>query len=95
MTLGLLTLEIHIPGCASLKEKRSRLKPLLARLHKEFNVSVAEVDRLDIWQDAVIACVLVSNDNGHTQRSLQKIPHWVETFWPDVFITADKLEIIR
>ena len=35
MSLGLLTLQIQLPGCSSLKEKRSRLKPLLARLHAE------------------------------------------------------------
>ncbi|OQY29775.1 MAG: hypothetical protein B6243_10930, partial [Anaerolineaceae bacterium 4572_5.2] len=39
MSLGLLTLHIQISGCSSLKEKRGRLKPLLARLHREFNVS--------------------------------------------------------
>jgi uncharacterized protein YlxP (DUF503 family) len=32
--------------------KRSRLKPLLARLHREFNISVAEVDRNDAWKEA-------------------------------------------
>jgi uncharacterized protein YlxP (DUF503 family) len=41
MSIGILTLEIQLPGCKSLKEKRSRLKPLIARLHREFNVSVA------------------------------------------------------
>ena len=94
MALGLLTIEIHIPGCSSLKEKRRRLKPLLTRLHREFNISVAEIELQDIWQSAVIACVLVSNDNGHTQRALQQIIHWIETSWPDVTITGEKLEII-
>ena len=94
MAIGLLTIKIHIPGCSSLKEKRRRLKPLLARLHREFNISVAEIELQDIWQSAVIACVLVSNDNGHTQRALQQIIHWIETSWPDVTITGEKLEII-
>ena len=94
MALGLLTIEIHIPGCSSLKEKRRRLKPLLARLHREFNISVAEIDLQDVWQSAVIACALVSNDNGHTQRALQQIIHWIDTSWPDVTITGEKLEII-
>jgi len=94
MTVGLLTIEIHIPGCSSLKEKRRRLKPLLARLHREFNISVAEIGLQDIWQSAVIACALVSNDNGHTQRALQQVVHWMETSWPDVTITSEHLEII-
>ena len=94
MAIGLLTIKIHIPGCSSLKEKRRRLKPLLTRLHREFNISVAEIDLQDVWQSAVIACALVSNDNGHTQRALQQIIHWIETSWPDVTITGEKLEII-
>lgn len=94
MPLGILTIHIHIPGCSSLKEKRSRLKPLIARLHREFNVSVAEVDLHDTWQDAIIACALVSNDNGHTQRGLQSVIRWVEKNWPDVFVAGEQIEVI-
>ena len=93
MALGLLTIHLHIPGCTSLKEKRSRLKPLLARLHREFNVSVAEVDRLDAWQEAVIACALISNDHGHTQRSLQQVLRWIESSWPDVMVSDEQLSM--
>jgi uncharacterized protein YlxP (DUF503 family) len=94
MALGVLTLQIDIPGCKSLKEKRSRLKPLLARLHREFNISVAEIDHQDAWQSAVIACALVSNSPKHTQRALQKVIEWVESQWPDVTVIDDQIEII-
>ena len=94
MTVGLLILQIHLPGCSSLKEKRRRLKPLLTRLHREFNISVAEVDHMDVWQNATIACALVSNGHGHTQRYLQKVIDWIETYWPDVSLTSEQLEII-
>lgn len=94
MTVGLLILQIHLPGCSSLKEKRRRLKPLLSRLHREFNISVAEIDHMDVWQNATIACALVSNGHGHTQRSLQKVIDWIETYWPDVSLTSEELEII-
>ncbi|MEA3351333.1 MAG: DUF503 domain-containing protein [Chloroflexota bacterium] len=94
MIIGLLTIYIHIPGCSSLKEKRSRLKPLLARLHREFNISAAEIDHNDVWQSAAIACALVSNDLNHVQRKLQKILQWVETHWPDVTVMDDHIEII-
>jgi uncharacterized protein YlxP (DUF503 family) len=94
MSLGLLTLHIHLPGCSSLKEKRGRLKPLLSRLHKEFKVSAAEVDHHDVWQDAVIACALVSNDSKHTQRVLQKIASWVDTSWRDVDVVSEEIELM-
>ena len=94
MALGLLSLQIHIPGCSSLKEKRSRIKPLLARLHREFNVSAAEIDQQDVWQDATLACAYVSNSLSHTQQTLQHVAHWIETSWPDVMLVDDHIEII-
>jgi len=94
MPIGLLTLHVRIPGCASLKEKRSRLKPLIARLHREFNISVAEVDHQDAWQETLIACALVSNDGGFAQRSLQTVARWVESNWPDLELYDEQIEII-
>jgi len=94
MHVGLLTLHFLLPGCASLKEKRSRIKPIIARLHREFNISVAEVDRQDAWQEAVIACALVSNDKAHTQRSLQVVVQFVESNWPDENLLDHQLELI-
>ncbi len=94
MSVGLLTINLHLPGCSSLKEKRSRIKPLLARLHREFNVSVSEVDRQDSWKETTLACALVSSDAAQTQRALQAVSRWVETHWPDVEVVDDHLELI-
>lgn len=94
MPISLLTLTLHIPGCTSLKEKRSRLKPLLARLHREFNVSVAEMGQQDHWQQSVIACAWVSSDAAHTHRSLQAVAAWVERNWPDVEVMDDEIELL-
>ena len=94
MPVSLLTLSVLLPGCASLKEKRGRIKPILARLHREFNISVAEVDRQDAWQEAVLACALVSNDPGFIQKSLQEVIHFVEKSWPDENLLDHSIEII-
>ena len=92
--IGTLTVHLHLPGCASLKEKRGRLKPLLHQLHKKFNVSVAEMDRQDMWQEAVIACALVNSDAVQVQRSLQTVLKWIEGNWPDGDVIDEKVEII-
>ena len=92
--IGILTIHLHLPGCASLKEKRGRLKPLLNRIHREFNVSVAEMDRQDMWQEAVIACVLVNSDAKQIQKSLQTVAKWVQSNWPDGDVIDEKIEII-
>ncbi len=92
--IGLLTLHLHLPGCASLKEKRGRLKPLLARLHREFNVSAAEMGLHDKWTEAVIACAMLGNDAAHLQSALETVCKWVEANWPDGDVLDTKLEII-
>ena len=94
MSIGFLSLHLRLDGCRSLKEKRGRLKPLLARLHREFNISVAEIDFQDIWQDALVGCVLLSNDPGHTRQSLQQVVRWVETSWPDLSVVDDQIEML-
>ncbi|MCK5634108.1 MAG: DUF503 domain-containing protein, partial [Anaerolineales bacterium] len=82
MHVAVVTIEIHLPGCNSLKEKRSKLKPLLARLQREFNISTAELEHNDVHRSAGIACAVVGNNDRHLQRMLEKIPGWIERHRP-------------
>jgi hypothetical protein len=93
--IGVLTIHLHLPACKSLKEKRSVIKPLVSRLHREFNVSSAEMDLQDAWQQAVVACGMVGNDAAHLEKSLQSIARWMEGNWPDGDVIDLKIEIIR
>ena len=92
--IAALTIHLHIPTCSSLKEKRGHIKPLIARLHREFNISVAEMDLQDIWQEAVIVCVMVGNERGHLESALQNVAKWIERNWPDGDVIKEKVEII-
>lgn len=92
--VGLLSIHLHLPACSSLKEKRGRIKPLIARLHREFNVSVAEVGLQDKWQESVIACAMVGNERGHLESALQTVAKWVESHWTDGDVIEQRLEIV-
>ena len=94
MSIGILTLQVQLPGCKSLKEKRSRLKPLITRLHREFNVSAAELGQQDDWDLATIGCALISNESQYVFSFLQSIIHWLNKNWPDIVIVEDHIEII-
>ncbi len=94
MPIGLLTLHLHLPGCASLKEKRSKIKPILARLHREFNVATAELDLQDVWQSALIGCVTLSSDAAQNQRLLQQVLEFTERNWPDLPVEDHRIELI-
>ena len=95
MSVGILTLRVQLPGCKSLKEKRSRLKPLITRLHREFNISVAELEQQDQWDSATIGCALICNENQYAQSSLQTIIHWLDRNWPDIMLVDDHIEVIN
>lgn len=73
LTVGLLTLQLHIEHAQSLKEKRHVLRSLKDRLRKRFNVSVAEVDGQDTWQRSVVAVAMVSGDRQRVQDLLAKV----------------------
>ena len=92
--VGILILHLHIPGCSSLKEKRGRIKPLLARLHRQFNISTAEMDLQDQWQETIIACGMVGNNNVHLEQSMQGILTWVKSNWMDMQVMDEKIELI-
>lgn len=91
MNVGAIAIELRIPGCHSLKDKRRRLKPLIAGIHRQFNASAAEVAQNDNHQLSTIACAVVSNDNRHVQKILAKIPAWIEKHRPDIQVIDDQL----
>ncbi len=91
MHVGAISLELRLPGCRSLKDKRRRLKPLLTGLHRHFNVSAAEIDQNDNHQLTTIACVVVRNDTRHVQQLLSKIQPWIENRRPDIQIIDDEI----
>jgi uncharacterized protein len=73
MTVGLLTLELHIPQAQSLKDKRQIVRSLKDKLRGHFNVAVSELEYHDTWQRSVVGIVTLSNEQHHVEESLQKV----------------------
>jgi uncharacterized protein YlxP (DUF503 family) len=71
--VGVLTLELHIVGAHSLKEKRHVVKGLKDRLRSNHNVAVSEIDYHDVWQRSVVAAVTVSPDRVRAEQVLQHV----------------------
>jgi uncharacterized protein YlxP (DUF503 family) len=92
--IATLTIHLHIPGCSSLKEKRGTIKPLISRLHREFNVSVAETDLQDMWQEAILLCAMAGNERGHLESALQNVAKWMEGHWTDGDIIDQRIDVI-
>lgn len=78
MVVKLLTLELHFPGCSSLKEKRFVLSSLKDRLRRRFNVSVAEVGYQDKWQRSTVAVAMVGSSRRAVDTACDKVLLFVE-----------------
>lgn len=94
MLIGACRIQLHLPGNSSLKGKRGLLKPLLARLRREFDVAAAEVGLNDAWQSAEIALAAVANDSGYLHTVLEKAVHWIERYHPEVQVVDWQVEIL-
>ena len=71
--LGLLQMDLSLPGVRSLKEKRRILLSLKDRIRDKFNASVSEVGMNDQHQRAVLAVVSVANDSAYLNGLLDKV----------------------
>ncbi len=90
MTVGILRLELAVPGAHSLKDKRRVIKSIKDRLFGTFHVSVAEVDDLDLWQRAVLGVALVANDARFVHSCLDKILDWMRHQHSVILIDFDR-----
>lgn len=92
MVVATCVITLELEGVRSLKEKRSILKSIIARLRQEFNVSVAEIDGQDAWNSAVLGLAAVGNDGRYLHGLLQKSVDWIETNRPDAPIGGYAIE---
>jgi uncharacterized protein YlxP (DUF503 family) len=86
-----LTLRLHEPS--SLKEKRHILQSLIAQMRRRFNVSIAEIDRLDDWKSAVLGAAIVCNDGRVNNALLGKLVEAIGRF-KEITVEDYEIEII-
>jgi uncharacterized protein YlxP (DUF503 family) len=94
MVVGVCILELNIPMSTSLKDKRQVVRSITARLRKEYNISIAEVDRQNSRQVAVIAAVTVSSDARYAHGLLTRVARWVEETRLDCELLGYEIELI-
>jgi uncharacterized protein YlxP (DUF503 family) len=92
MVVGLLTVELHVPGARSLKDKRAVLRRIKDRLRK-FNVAVSEVEYHDLWQRAALAVVTVSTEEPHADRELAAVANEIDRIEPGL-VTRTSVEFL-
>ncbi len=79
MFIGLLRIEMLLPGCSSLKDKRQRMQSVKDRFGRVKNIAVSESAHLDVHQRSELAFVCIANDKSVVEPSLAKISDYCST----------------
>ena len=90
--IGVLQFTLEIPYAESLKDKRSVIKALRDRLRRSFNVSVAEIDDLDVCTVATLGAVVAGSDIPHLNSTMDHLLNALQE-WRDGTLADHQLEI--
>ncbi|MFD1360376.1 DUF503 domain-containing protein [Lentibacillus salinarum] len=64
----------------SLKQKRSIIKRIMAKLRNDLNVATTELEYHDLWQRTKLGIVTLSNDKTHAEQVIQTALNTIDTF---------------
>ncbi|ACK42488.1 MULTISPECIES: DUF503 domain-containing protein [Dictyoglomus] len=78
MLIGVCRVIISIPDSFSLKEKRKVKRSIVDRVRAKFNVSIAEVDSQEIWNELVLGISMVSTESKHIYEVMSEIIKLIE-----------------
>jgi uncharacterized protein YlxP (DUF503 family) len=78
MLIGTVQIRLYAQWVHSLKEKRTVIKSLLAKVRNKFNVSVAEVDEQDVHQSVVIGIACVAGTTALADSIIDHVVDFIE-----------------
>ena len=78
MIIGTGKIYLYANWVHSLKEKRMIVKSITDKVKNKFNISIAEVDNLDMHQSIVIGVACVSNSARHSNTCIQNVIEYIE-----------------
>lgn len=73
MPVATLTLELAIEHAQSLKDRRQAVRSLKDKLRHGFNISVAELDEVVVWNRATIGVVAISSSPSYLAGQLREV----------------------
>ena len=79
MIVGTIAITLYAPWVHSLKEKRTIVKSICAKVSNKFNVSIAEIDAHDVHQTIVIGIASIANQVNQVDKVLDTIINFIET----------------
>ena len=71
--IAFLTLELRIEAAQSLKDKRQVVRSVKDKLRAHFNVAVAELDASNLWNQATIGVVSMSDSRDYLDGLMKNV----------------------
>jgi len=86
MYVGMMKIAVSVSHAQSLKEKRKVVRSLKDRVKARFNVSIAEVGALDLWQRAEFGVAVAASDAANADSQLSAVLNLISS-------SADVIEV--
>lgn len=87
-------IELLLPYCTSLKEKRKIIQSIIARIRKRYNISISEVKYQNLWQRTVIGFTAVSSDKVTVDKITMYVENTLYLFVADIDVKEFQYEIV-
>ena len=71
--IAFLTLELRIEAAQSLKDKRQVVRSVKDKLRAHFNVAVAELSPSNLWNQATIGVVSISDSRDYLDGLMKNV----------------------
>jgi uncharacterized protein YlxP (DUF503 family) len=84
---SVLVIDLHLPGSASLKDKRATLRSILDGAYRRHKVAVSEVGHQDRWQRSELAFATVASSERQAREVLDAVERFVWSF-PEIEVVA-------
>jgi uncharacterized protein YlxP (DUF503 family) len=91
---AVLVLDVRLPGCGSLKERRSALAPITEGARRRFGVAASEVAHQDRLQRAGLAFAAVAPAPGRVEEVLDSVERFVWSF-PEVEVISARRDWVE
>ena len=78
MNISSAIVKLRLFEVSSLKEKRQIVKSLIERLRIRYNISISEIDSLEMYNFAIIGFACVSNDRKLNHQTIDSVIEFID-----------------
>ena len=93
MFVGISRIDIYLPENHSLKDKRQATRRIVEKTRSKFSISIAEVERTNLWQRATVGFSVVGATADQVQKIIETVQEFIESLYIGKIIDT-KTEVV-